>query len=192
MKFSRRELVLLVIAIMLLGGLVYYYAFFAPYSARVSVIEEELSKAQERKDTLQFQKAEIPVLQEKILEQKTELAKQTQVVSYGFNFSDTLIYLQNALTGTSNTSIVFNEPIPSGEGYTLQPVSVQFTITGYANLYSVLNHLQYDKYLIRYEIVKIDANVADETTVLTFRPSPSDAGSNIKVSLQLQIYCVNT
>jgi Tfp pilus assembly protein PilO len=111
MKISKREKILLIFALVLGLGAIYYFYFLNPFLADMREIAAKTAEKESKIQVLTIQNTQNKILDEQIKELETKNAELLKTIPTGYNQSELIVYLHDLINQYGKkTSYLFEEP----------------------------------------------------------------------------------
>lgn len=168
MKLSKRETVLLAIAVIALAGFLYYNYFYKPYETKATMLETSINDHRQQLNREKLEKAQLDAQAAQIEQLTSELEGQIGSIPVGVDEARLLVFLEECLTGSggaeqlsTNRNIQFI-PETQSLGYCQISRATVTLSTSYDNLLTILKTLEEAPYRNRILNMTVTSKVNDQ------------------------------
>jgi Tfp pilus assembly protein PilO len=181
MKLSKREIVLLFVAVIVLAGFLYYTYYYKPYQAEAARLKTTIEEQRQMLDLEKLEKTQIATQAQRIAELTAELEGQLESIPTGVDEPALLVFLEGAVSDLStNHSIKFAVETKSLGYCQINTVTINLS-TSYPNLLTILRRLENAPYRNRILIMTVDSKVTRQSAATEETAGEEEATEEVTV-----------
>ncbi len=188
MKLTKRESILLTVALMFAAGTLYYTYFLSPLMIEIDRIEKEMSSRQQKLIQLRTQAQKIKELEETVVYSDAGLMERYQDIPIGLDQPELMVFLEEILNPLGDQIRIEFAEVVDLDSYQLGRVNVTMETT-YPNLFQVLRRLEEAPYRNHIERLGISlGGIGGLDEKVLQRESQDTEKNNLRVDLSLDFY----
>lgn len=167
MKLSKREIVLLFVAVIALAGFLYYTYSYKPYQEEAARLEATIEEQRQMLDLEKLEKTQIATQARQIDELTAELEGQLESIPTGVDEPALLVFLEGAVSDLStNHNIEFLVETRSLGYCQINTVNMSMS-TSYPNLLTMLRRLENAPYRNRILVMTVNSKVTRQSAAVS-------------------------
>lgn len=180
MKLTKREIILLIFALFIIAGALYYNCFLLPQLKEIELFQKEAASQNDKLLFLKMQAQEIVKLRKKITQLEAELEERCLDIPVGFDQPSVVVYLEDMLKPLGEKSSLAFQDIEDKGIYNIAKVKVTLK-ANYAEFLRILEELEKAPYRNQIESLKVASSLSGQT--ITDAPSVQQFEINAELDL---------